>query len=103
MSDHFTCQRTPSQFALFMPGPAALVAWLDDDKYPVEPRYMPCGAGLKGTCPWAVAESANDTSANAAITTNKRRAHSRFRISTQNTLLKPIFCLCITSVLPFNY
>ena len=59
---------------------------------------MPCGAGLKGNCPCAVGESAKDASANAGNTINKRRAHARFRISTQNTWLKTIFSLYIPSV-----
>ena len=111
MSDHLTFQRTPSQFALFMLGPAALAAWLDDDSQPFEKMYMPCGAGLmgigvsasaplsgagEGNCPWAVGESAKDASANAGNTIKKRRAHARFRISTQNTWLKTIFCLYMT-------
>src|SRR5207248_1237780 len=81
-----------------MLGPAALAAWLDDDRWPFEKMYMPCGAGLKGNCPCAVGESAKDASANAGNTINKRRAHVRFRISTQNTRLKRIFCLYIPRI-----
>jgi len=46
MSDHLSFQRTPSQFALLIPVPAEVTAWLVADNQPPEKMYIPFGASF---------------------------------------------------------